>query len=326
MNLIIVFLVFSLQYIHAAALYFNCSCYRTRMNYVSQNSEATKRNLSEGTSSVQTRNFDEPASNSSHLTRLKIINNQGDVWITQQKLNVPYSSAYHRTCQSFKVQTQSDFLENKRNICDVCHTCQLKTCKQVFGLSSFMNSDIALTSSFFSNGCSTIRPLYYTLVLTSICCTVQMTQTTKGSGSSLERIKTVSLESLREIERSLDDIINELFSSIIPPFRRTGYNQAKGHSSLMEPHVGTKNPLPQSSSLVQKHDSLDDSSTDNVSNRSCVPTGHVTQFTGAGCHSNRSVNFFLMDSTEYWGVAERLGVNSTHRDKVALVIADLEVK
>jgi len=33
-----------------------------------------------------------------------------------------------------------------------------------------------------------------------------------------------------------------------------------------------------------------------------------------------------MDSIEYWGVAERLGVHRTPQGEVALVIADLEVQ
>lgn len=316
---------FLLQYIHAAALYFNCSCNRTRINSVSQKSEVTKRNNTIGTS-VQM-NFDEQASDTSHLTRLNIINSQGDILITQKELNVPYLLAPLRTCQSFKVQKPSDVQGNRYNICNVCHTFR----NVVFGLPTFLKNNILSTLSSFIDGCGTMRPLYYPLAVTNICCTAQMAQTNKYL-SSLEQIKTVSLESLTQIERSLDNILKELVGSIITPHKRTGlkkngYNEEKGNNSSTGPQDGTKDTFPPSSLLQEHQDSIDNSSTDVIGNNSCEPKGHVTQFTGAGCHSNRSVNFFMMDSTEYWGVAERLGVNSTPQaGKVALVIADLEVQ
>ena len=261
--------------------------------------------------------FDKQASDVSHFTRLNIINSQGDILITQKELNVPHLMTPLRTCQSFKVQKQRDFLGNNYNICNVCHTFQ----NVVFGLPTLLKNNILSTLSTSINGCSTVKPLYYPLAVTSICCTVQMTETTKYM-SSLEQIKTISLESLTRMERSLDNILKELLGSI---GLKNGYNQVTGNNSLNEPENGKRDTAPHSSPVLQEHHSSpNNSSTDVVGNNSCVPTGRVTQFTGAGCYSNRSVNFFVMDSTEYWGVAERLGVNSTSH--VALVIVDLEVR
>lgn len=315
---------FSLQYIHAAAQYFNCSCNRTRINPVSRKSEGTQRNNTAGTSVEM--NLDElVASDTSNLRSLKIINSQGDVLITNKDFTVPYVFAPLRNCQSFKVQKQSDIFENKYNICNVCHTFR----NMAFGLPTCLKSSIVSTLSSFTNGCSTIKPLYYPLPVTTICCGVQRAETSRYL-SSLEQIKTVSLESLTRLERSFDDIFNELLSSFVTPLRRTGfknvYNQVSRHNLSTESRDVTKNSFPHSSLLQKHHTPLDNSSIEDVGNNTCVRTGHVTQFTGAGCHSNRSVNFFLMDSTEYWGVAERLGVNKTPQGKVALVIADLEVK
>lgn len=56
----------------------------------------------------------------------------------------------------------------------------------------------------------------------------------------------------------------------------------------------------------------------------CNQTGHVTHFHGASCHSNRSVNFFYMDSERFWSVAERFGVHGI-QNKVCLVIVDVKV-
>ena len=62
------------------------------------------------------------------------------------------------------------------------------------------------------------------------------------------------------------------------------------------------------------------------SGSSCLHTGRVVEFQGAGCLSNRSLNFFYMDSGQYWMVAERLGVTTNKsRAKTALVIVDLKV-
>lgn len=261
----------------------------------------------------------------SHLTRLNIISSQGHVFFTHKELNMSHLLAPPRTCQSFKVQQQSDSLENNYSVCNVCHTFQ----NVVFGLPNILKNNILSTLSSFVNGCSTMKPLYYPLVETKICCSVKTPETSKYF-SSLEQIKTVHLKSFTQIERSLNDVLSELLDSFITPLKGTGLessdNQVKGNNSMMEPRGDTEDTLPHSSSSLQEHqDSVENSSADVVGNNSCGPKGHVTQFAGAGCYSNRSVNFFVMDSTEYWGVAERLGVNSTSQGKIALVIVDFEV-
>ena len=60
-------------------------------------------------------------------------------------------------------------------------------------------------------------------------------------------------------------------------------------------------------------------------NNSCPQSGHVVEFKGAGCLSNRSLNFFYMDSSQYWSVAQRLGL-AADEAKVGLVIVDLKVR
>ena len=261
----------------------------------------------------------------SHPTRLNIISSQGDIFFTQKELNMSHLLAPPRTCQSFKVQQQSDSLENSYNVCNVCHTFQ----NAVFGLPNILRNNILSTLSSLVNGCSTMKPLYYPLVETKICCSVKTAETNKYL-SSLEQIKTVHLKSFTQIERSLNDILSELLDSFITPLKSTGMEsgdyQVKGNNSMTESQGGTEDTLPHSSPRQEHQDSFDNSSADVVGNNSCGPKGHVTDFAGAGCYSNRSVNFFVMDSTEYWGVAERLGVKSTSQGKIALVIVDFEVK
>jgi len=316
---------FSLQYINAAAQYFNCSCNRTRINSVSQNSEGTQRNNTAGTS-VEINLDDFIASDSSNLgSSLKIVNSQGDLLITNKEFSAPYLFAPLRNCQSFKVQQQSDILENKYNICNVCH----KFRNMAFGLPTCLKSSIVSTLSSVTDGCSTIKPLYYPLPVTTICCSVQLPETYRYL-DTLEHMKTASLESLTTQQRSFDDIFNELLSSFVTPLKRPSfknvYNQVSRHNLSTESQEVTKNTFPHSAPLQEHHTPLDNSSIEDVGNNTCVHTGLVTQFAGAGCHSNRSVNFFLMDSIEYWGVAERLGVHRTPQGEVALVIADLEVQ
>ena len=314
---------FSLQYINAAAQYFNCSCNRTRINSVSQKPEGTQRNNTAGTS-VKI-NLDElVTSDSSNLGSLKIINSQGDILITNKEFSVPYLFSSLGNCQSFKVQKQSDILENKFNVCNVCH----KFRTMAFGLPSCLKRSIVSALSSFADGCSTIKPLYYPLSVTTICCNAQLPETATYL-DTLEEIKTASLESLTRLERSFDDIFNEVLSSFVTPLKRPSfeknvYNQVSRDNLSTESQDGTKNTFPGSPAMQEYHTPLDNSSIQDVSNNTCVRTGHVTQFTGAGCYSNRSVNFFLMDSTEYWGVAERLGVHGM--PQVALVIVDLEVQ
>ena len=310
---------FSLQYINAAAQYFNCSCNRTRIKSVSQKSEGTQRNNTAGTS-VEINLDDFIASDSSNLGRLKIINSQGDILITNKEFSASYLFAPRtRNCQSFKVQKQSDILENKYNICHVCH----KFRNMAFGLPTSLKSSIVSTLSSFTDGCSTIKPLYYPLPVTTICCSAQLPETSKYL-DSLEHIKTTSLESLTRQERNFDDIFNELWSSFVTPLKRPSFENVYNVSS--ESQDLAKNHFPHSAPLQGHHTPLDNSSIDDAGNNTCIRTRHVTQFAGAGCHSNRSVNYFLMDSTEYWGVAERLGVGRTPQDRVALVIVDLEVQ
>lgn len=316
---------FSLQYINAAAQYFNCSCNRTRINSVSQKSEGTQRNNTAGTS-VEI-NLDElVTSDSSKLGSLKIINSQGDILITNKEFSVPYLLASLRNCQSFKVQKQSDIIENKFNICNVCH----KFRNMAFGLPTCLKSNIVSALSSFTDGCSTIKPLYYPLPATTICCNVQLPETATYL-DTLEEIKTASLESLTRLERSFDDILNEVLSSFVTPLKRPSFeknvfNQVSRHNLSTESPDVTRNTFPRSPTMQEHPTSLDNSSIQDVSNNTCIRTGHVTQFAGAGCFSNRSVNFFLMDSTEYWGVAERLGVHGMPQAGVALVIADLKVQ
>lgn len=57
----------------------------------------------------------------------------------------------------------------------------------------------------------------------------------------------------------------------------------------------------------------------------CNRTGHITQFYGASCRSNRSVNFFYMDSERFWGVAQRLGAHDGNKNKTCLLVIDTKV-
>lgn len=290
------------------------------MQTISQNTEVNNRKDTGET--LKENNFNEVASDTSQFTKhFNVMTNQGDFLIASKDWNLPLLLAHERSCQSLPVPKQSN-LENKRNICDVCYTCQLQKCQQNMGsgLQSLLSSDIVTALSSLMNGCSSFRPGYYGFATTSICCTVQEVETT-GNLSSLEQFKPTNLESLRQTERSLDDVLSDLVAAMVSPVKPRFHKDQDEATS-----TDAKNTARQAVPLEENHDSLHMFPGDETKNNSCETTGHVTQFTGAGCHSNRSVNFFLMDSTEYWDVAERLGVRDTPKGrKTALVIADLEV-
>ena len=286
---------------------------------ISQNSE--DRNLDDTAETLKLINFNEITAGISQITgHINVVNRAGHLLGAGKEWSFPLLLPHKTTCQSLQVPKQSN-LENKRNICDICHTCQNCYDNMSPGLQSFTNSDIVTALTSLKNGCSSFRSDYYLFATRSICCTVQTVETTNNF-SSIKQFNPVYLKHLRQM-RSLDDLFGDLVAAIIPPGKKPGFG--KGHDQEAR-SLSAKNPRQQAVPTEEYCNSLHTFSCNENNSNSCTATVSVMQFTGAGCYSNRSVNFFLMDSTDNWEVAERLGVRNTCKDKTALVIADLEVK
>ena len=245
-----------------------------------------------------------------------------DVLIPGRVWSLPLLNAHKSVCQSLQIPQQSS-VKNRRNVCDVCYTCQRQNCQRNMGpgLQSFLSSDIAATLSSLRNGCISFRAGYFLFATTSICCSLQTVDTTENL-SSLEQYKTLYQQTVRQMRRTLNEMFSDLMAAIIPPVTKTDFQNGDSQARSVDGKTSPQQGLP----LKEYYDPLRMSYDDETKSNSCTAADDVTQFTGAGCHRNRSVNFFLMDSTEYWSVAEKLGVRNTPKDRTALVIADLEVK
>ena len=326
------------KYLQVASQYFNCSCNRT--SAVTTSSAAAVSNVSTKDTKEPSRQveLEDVLSNTSHLTRL--FDNEVDIIMGAKETVLPSFLGKREnveTCRSVRVQRQHERKGNKLNICHVCHICKLESCIKERRFEVLNMEALALT-----NSCSSVKPRYYSRGTTSICCTVRSADGINHL-SPLDRIQTVSLRSLRELEKGWDDFFTDILDSITKSFgsemRKNVQDNAKEAKPSSEQNVrcsspgraqkdsseggaSSSSPLPL---LRDTYTTLNEAPRVGVANNACVRTGHVTEFLGAGCHSNRSVNFFIMDSTECWTVAEKLGVRRSDKAKVALLIADLKV-
>ena len=247
--------------------------------------------------------------------------------IGQGKFNfvrTPHQRLYWN-CQSFKVKKPGHPLQSKSfSICNLCHTClEHGLCleRSIFR-PPFSVKDHTLSSlPSFGYGCTSFRHHYFVHFVTSICCTPKMGETTEDV-SYLRQSEFPQQALQTQIDNSVSDIVEELVNSVTPKSKRSStkgvYHQLiKQDSSSTDIHgeMG-RNVFPLSSFMERSFDSFHDN---------CGPTDPISKFAGAGCTSNRSVNFFLVDSIEHWTVAERLGVSWTSEEKIALVIADFKV-
>ena len=295
---------------------------RKGVNTTSQSPEASKRDHNTSVTFKRI-NFNERTSDTSQLTLLNVMKKEQDVLITEKDWNLPFLFVHKSTCQSLLVPKRN--VDNKRNICDVCHTCQRQKCQHNMGrgLGSFLNSNVVTALLSLNHGCNTFRPSYFSYTTTSICCTEQTGETTHQF-SSLRQIKNMNLESLRQAESGLEDLFGEILSSVISPLN-TATSQRSVNKKRENDHQSVKETAQQAFPVQEHYDPLQALPSDKTSKNTCTATGHVTHFAGAGCFSNKSVRFFIVDSTEYWEVAENLGVINTPKGRIALVIADLKV-
>lgn len=298
------------QYLSTASQYFNCSCIRTT---------DTRNITSHDLQDIDRDNIAKPIKNFDFKEQmsdaLQSIITQGDLMITGKEWHLPMLQAHKRKCQSLQIPGQSN-LEKKHNVCDVCYTCERQNChhNMVPGLQSLITSLSSLRDS-----CNCFRSGYDLFTAGSICCTVQTVET-KNLSSSEQKMPSY-LESLRQARTSLDGFLGDLLAAIIPPVSKSALQ--KGVNEMTSLNV--KNSPQKGLSVKDYFDPSPMIFGDETNKNSCTATSTVVQFLGAGCHSNRSVNFFIMDSTEYWHVAEKLGVYNTPSGKTALVIADSEV-
>lgn len=307
-----VFDFLSFQYVSTASQYFNCSCTWTsnEMKTDSQTLPDSTRNKDDtSTEMLKQINLKEET-----LDALQSVIRRDDFLIPGREWSLPLLIAHKSICRSLQIPQQSN-VENRRNVCDVCYTCQRQNCQRNMGpgLQSFLNSNIAATLSSLRNDCITFRVGYFLFATTSICCTLQTVETTKNLSSS-EQYETLYQQTLKQMRRSLNGMFSDLMAAIIPPVTKTDFQDGDSEARSVDGKISSQQGLP-----VRVF------SDDETKSNSCTATDDVIQFTGAGCHRNRSVNFFLMDSTEYWDVAEKLGVRNTPKGRTALVIADLEV-
>ncbi|XP_022780634.1 thioredoxin domain-containing protein 11-like isoform X2 [Stylophora pistillata] len=271
-------------YIHAASQYFNGSCdvASRKVNSSSKHSKGAIRIYSTVVESIQL-NVDQLTTRTMYQKGPLTVNS-----IDQGEFNVLRSlhQRIHWNCQSFKVKISDHPLQRKSfSICNLCHTRPergLRIETNTFRLPFSVRDHILSSLSSFGYGCSSFRPPYFVRIVSSICCTPEMGESTKVL-SYLRQGEFPQQETRTQMDDSVSGIFDELINSVTP--------KLKGSS---------------------------------IPNDNCGAMDPVSKFTGAGCTSNRSVNFFLVDSIEHWTVAERLGVSWTPEDKIALVIADFK--
>ena len=268
--------MFSFQYIYAASQYYKCPHNGTSKGV---NAVPTAEGKEEGNSSevLEQVNVNGIAS---QFTLLYSINQQRDVLISQNGLVLNNS-----ICKTLLVPKKLN-TGSRPNTCDLCFSCQLLKCHLNMGhpLVTFLNSYKMMPLLSLKNCCSSLRPTgYFSLVLTSICCTWR----SEDSGqrySSVKEFQDINKQLLKQRESNLADLFG--FSSYMS---YTASGLQKSLNTRKGRELTTKKVIPDLSQTSKR----------------------VTNFTGAGCYSNRSVRFFIVDSTEYWRVAENLGVLSS---------------
>ena len=278
---------FSFQFIYAASQYYKCSHNATSKGV---NAVPTAEGNEEGNSSDALEQINDNGI-ASQLTLFYSLNQQRDVLISQN----------NNICKTILVPKQLH-TASRPNTCDLCFSCQLLKCHLNMGhaLVSFLNSHKMMPLFSLKNCCSSLRPIgYFSLVLTSICCTWRSEKSGQRYSSDKE-FQDINIQPLKQRESNLADLFGfTSYMSYTASALQKSLNTRKGRELTTKKIIPD---LPQTSK-------------------------RVTDFTGAGCYSNRSVRFFIVDSTEYWRVAENLGVRRSYDQdgRTALVIADLQV-
>ena len=282
----------SFQYIYAASQYYRCPHNATSKGV---NAVPTAEGKEEGNSSEVLEQINVKGI-ASQFTLLYSINQQRDVLISQNGLVLNNS-----ICKTLLVPKQLN-TGSRPNTCDLCFSCQLLKCHLNMGhpLVTFLNSYKMMPLLSLKNCCSSLRPTgYFSLVLTSICCTWR-SEGSRQRYSSDKEFQDINKQLLKQRESNLADLFGlSSYMSYPANALQKSLNTRKGRE------LTTKKVIPDLSQTSKR----------------------VTNFTGAGCYSNRSVRFFIVDSTEYWRVAENLGVRRSYDQdgRTALVIADLKV-
>ncbi|EDO38515.1 predicted protein [Nematostella vectensis] len=228
-------------------------------------------------------------------------------------------------CRSLQVQTVINAHHTVRNVCDICHRCR-KGCSGNHD-NRFGAIQARLLGGLAPRPCSTVLTSYNpSSLVTSVCCKRVDPKT-----------EVVRKGSLFDYENKLSSLIDSIFDNIVA---LKGMSQKNDHLNVESIKAMLSDETKRLTELASKEDQAkpkptaevhaptpgnvtagnvtDDDATDG-----CNRTGHVTRFLGAHCHSNKSVNFFYMDSEEYGIIAERLGVR-WGADRVALVIVDVK--
>lgn len=229
---------------------------------------------------------------------------------------------------------------NNRNVCDICHRC-VKDCSYEDNvLLQNLKPRIIRAVNQLASRCNSFRTSYYNRFTTSVCCSSidQRHLFTQRSRNRFDSFKRIESEFGGYINRLIDKMLKTIRPSREEDKEMFIANSKSERKSVvvtvndvknMQAQAGTPSELPQASqnnsSPHQNPQRKLPLTTDIPSKDACNRTGHVTEFRHAGCHSNRSVNFFYMDSGRYWSIAEKLGVLSGIKPKFALVIVDSKV-
>jgi len=286
-------------YISMASQYFNCSCRRKTNQKTSLMSDQKN----------TTRTFKQFRVNKEMLDSLKSSNFHKGWIILDKEWKKPHLLASKSICQSLQIRQQSN-LKNKLNVCEVCYFCQYWNC-QLNLLPGLENIKSEILSQ--KNDCSSIRPRNYQLssIIIIICCGLKMTtNNTPFPYQALQQ--SLDSKASKQMGESVDDLFSKLLATL------TSLTTRKDIPSL-ENKVAVEVESSSQIGDLQIIPSIDENN-ENL----CATADNATAFAGAGCFSNRSLNFFVMDSMQYWSVAEKLGVHSSVKDRRALVIADLE--
>lgn len=281
-----------------ASHYFNCSCRRKTDQKTSPMSDQKD----------TTRIFKQFLVNKEMLDSLKSTNFHKEWIILDKEWKMPLLLASKSICQSLQIRQQSN-LKNKLNVCEVCYFCQYWNC-QLNLLPGVENIKTEVLS--LKNDCSSIRPRNYQLSSIIICCGLKMmTNNTPFLHQALQQ--SLDSKAFEQMGESVDDLFRKLLATLTSP-------TTKEDIPTLENRVAVEVESSSQYVDVQIIPSVEENN-ENL----CATEDNATAFAGAGCFSNRSLNFFVMDSMQYWSVAEKLGVHTSVKDRRALVIADLEV-
>ena len=184
--------------------------------------------------------------------------------------------------------------------------------------------------SSLRNGCSSVRKNYPDSNVLSVCCFQNAIPRFREMilSGGFARSGPKGGENLRALADDFG-ILNESIEGVV----------SRNDAGILRRIFGTLMTLFSSSVAAGDKKFLDgfsngrkNSNSRNVSQVSeyqeygtCERRGKVRVFDGAGCYSNLTVNFYIMDSRKYWSYALAFGVKHDNL-QVALVIVDVQVR